>query len=727
MSRPSCKLVIGIIHPRGEPDGKNTHMLTESQLRQKAQRLRGLPILDEHTSLDEVVAGGAQIRERLGERRVGQVLRARVTADHALQVLFQLNADERGDRVFERIRSGEWRGLSIGTKNYQLGGEGGPVVRKDILECTVVDEGALPGTVIQSWMDTGDVDIESLQRTHMRGDDAATDNPKPHESSDGFRGALDFLRNLEPFTSETSPIQVVTAAKMSANTPQQADAKLAPAPADSIEAKMAQMQQQMAQMFAQNQALVQTLNAQQAQHAQTPQAQAMAAMAQVQRGGLMQADAMSEAHRQALAAERQYQGSLEPVRPAEILGAVANIVHEKNQTRDLEEAMRARNAEAAELSRRRQELMPMMAEQSVAGVSAIQQQQQRMYDEQQAKFAAIEQQQLRQMQLLEQQNAQQTKMFEAMMARQAAPQQPVAAHADMDTSSTTAAAAAEQRDPGKRGRDADSSSSGAEERIRAEERKAMAAQLRAQFEQMPDSMKSGLSKEDFEMWTKTVPGALERGDVPALAMQVSANARATGNTLRDLDMRLKDATIAQLRADTEAMAAQRRRLEGGMGQSASSSSSQGPTIATPVGYIDPASEMARVLKSTELFYGPAINPYTTVGEPVGPGADADMYGDVGETWGDHRHSLLAALQQWKAETPADAAQVDDYTHALQKAMPLVPAACDPNMDPHLRRATLSYMHAHPGYSLGFGSAKPMAMTTYDLNDDTQYRKALETW
>ena len=156
--------IVGCCHPKARPNNYVGPQLTQKRMedmqkawkdmKESCTRLRGCPILDNHDA----------------SRRVGKVLDAFVDAEQQLWIVADVDeGTPMGQEVAERIRSGEYRGLSLGMMHgidrrpghmasqaqkgrcEENGWEEVQSVRwSNIVEVSVCPEGKYPNTVLHS-------------------------------------------------------------------------------------------------------------------------------------------------------------------------------------------------------------------------------------------------------------------------------------------------------------------------------------------------------------------------------------------------------------------------------------------------------------------------------------------------------------------------------------------------------------------------------------------------
>lgn len=128
------KIIRGIAHPKGEENTYNGFKLTKNQIFEKYKNLPGTIVYDNH---DE-------------SKPIGKVIAATIGKDGELCMDAMLfNDNPNAQAVYERVMSGDYKGLSLGM-DHVVDMEKGYVYNSDIHELSICPEGDMPGTIIRT-------------------------------------------------------------------------------------------------------------------------------------------------------------------------------------------------------------------------------------------------------------------------------------------------------------------------------------------------------------------------------------------------------------------------------------------------------------------------------------------------------------------------------------------------------------------------------------------------
>jgi len=129
--------VRGCVHPRGMPDGwyKGIKYLKEKEMLAKLFNIPGISSFDEHDyNLDTI----------------GNVIGAWVDKDGQLKVDIEVSEKHPDyERIKRLLLNGDYKGLSLGRKHVLNAGTG-ELINTNIFEVSPCEEGALPGTYIET-------------------------------------------------------------------------------------------------------------------------------------------------------------------------------------------------------------------------------------------------------------------------------------------------------------------------------------------------------------------------------------------------------------------------------------------------------------------------------------------------------------------------------------------------------------------------------------------------
>jgi hypothetical protein len=712
--------------------------MTRSEMEQRAKRMRGLPVLDAHTDQTEAQANAGDVAGALGKRRIGQVLGAHIDDRDRLRVLIQLNSDERGAATYRRVQSGDWRGLSLGwhvfhDKDFTR------LYGKRMVECSIVNEGAMPGTDITAYADTDSPTFEMLRRRHMGGAaaDAANSTPPSTEaasaqrseqpadrtatppskaaaasaSHDDIQGALRFLKELRPFTNQTSHLTVVTASADSQTTPQQFDALMEAAQqqqqppaaaADPIDAMTPEQAKEALRQIQQAQLQ------QQQQQAATPTGQmeaALQAMVERVRTGQASAAEMSDVVRQAMSTPDQHTAPRAGEMTNELLAEMQAMNQDRQRTEQLKTVEDQRAAAAERMKQLQHEQMPGLVEAQSQEMQTLKQQLAAMTAQQQQQTQFMERmQQLQQQQFEQLQQQQQQAKAEAEAGARMAEQQKQQAAAADDMEVAPAAADDESTLTGKRA--AAESNDELREQIREQMRKEMAEEMRAKLEALPADV---AGSEQFKQFAATLPGLIERNDMNGVAMTVSANSRMQQQTLQRLDAQFKQAELQQKEAELRAMRAKISEMESKQRAVVGAFASQGAAnqqraIQLPAGYIDPLAYQKARLEQLQRDMGEAV------ADPSDPSLK-DMADDIPGTFGAYVERATRKLREDESMGKDERSFVASLASG---ARPLAPVMHNIHAEPNMGNESLKFIQAK-GLTSGWTSAKAAPEDHYDLN------------
>lgn len=186
-----AKIIRGVAHPKGEDNSYNGFKLTEKQIFEKYKDLPGTIVYDDH---DESKPIGKVIGATIGDK-------GELCMD---AMLFEDNPN--AQRVYERVVSGDYKGLSLGM-DHLVDMEKGYVHKSDIYELSICPEGDMPGTVIRTIASKGNpsetenndtrwFDFDQ-SKTHM---EIQTDMQAQQQASKVF----DWLNTYDPNARKTN-------------------------------------------------------------------------------------------------------------------------------------------------------------------------------------------------------------------------------------------------------------------------------------------------------------------------------------------------------------------------------------------------------------------------------------------------------------------------------------------------------------------------------------------
>ena len=135
-------LVRGCAHPRGMPDDwyKGIKYLKEKEMLEKVLNLPGTVTLDEHD-----------------DGSIGRVVGTMFDAHGQIFVDVEISEDTPDyEEIKRKLLSGEYGGLSLGRK-HQIDINTGELVKTNIMEVSICEKGALPGTYIEAVTVASDV------------------------------------------------------------------------------------------------------------------------------------------------------------------------------------------------------------------------------------------------------------------------------------------------------------------------------------------------------------------------------------------------------------------------------------------------------------------------------------------------------------------------------------------------------------------------------------------
>lgn len=678
----SRRLLVGVVHQPGFPDGSNTHRLTRTELKDRIKKMQGLVVLDEHTNKTEVNSSGGNIKAALQRRMVGQVIRTRLNESGEAEVLIQMAEDERGDAVFKRVQSGDMRGLSLGLGYRYKEPEKFTVAEKHILECTVVPVGAEPGTIIKGFMDTNDAEFKTLRDTHIAKDDVNNQNntqapidPRKLES------VVKFIDSLAQFTQDSPPLTVVTASDMSDNTPQTADTQMQERASASASPSSQQQPQQQQQQHSTSMdtsgsgssgpsdadiekrvtALFMKLKDQEQQKTQQSQQPARMTQASMQEnfGGVQQDGSMKHIQGSGGAPSNYSQ--------EEFYGAMQRMMEEDRARKEAGRLQEQHRNLQKQIEQKQRMEMPQKTHQTYEEINAMRAEQKEIKETMQ-----------KQMDILLGLQKMQSDMETQRVASKMAQEQSSSDKMDTDEPSR------------KRGNEAEAEpSDDMDERIakiRREERERAISMMRSGLETLPESMRTGENREVVDAHIKKLHEMLDT----STPMAVSVNSRAGDNTMSNMDNNME---VQKLRSEIESM----KQMLGNKPES-------NQELVPGTGWKNNEDFFKEVQGNIEQRYGKAFVPAE------------NGFPDMPPTWDQFKASLSMDLAEKEAGGYIEREYGNVMKSALENSAPIKTFMTNPNINPYEYSQKKMAMMEDRAIYAGLGSAEACSVKTFDMND-----------